>query len=268
VSDVTESASLTIDELAQSTGMTVRNIRAHQSRGLLPPPEVRGRTGYYGPDHVARIELIRDLQADGFNLEAIRRLIESSGGSSAEVLRFTQAVRAPFEDEEPEVLELPDLAERFGPADRPDLLAKAIKLGLLRDLGDGRYEQRSPRLGRVAAELRELGIPPERSLEIAARLRRHAEGAARTFVELFLEEVWQPFEEAGRPEERWPDVREALERLRPLAADSVLAMFQLVMTDRVEETFGRELQRSVGEPERGHSHRRSSSRRRARRARR
>ncbi len=39
---------LTIDELAQRTG-TVRNVRAHQSRGLLPPPEVRGRTGYYGP---------------------------------------------------------------------------------------------------------------------------------------------------------------------------------------------------------------------------
>ena len=28
--------------------MTVRNIRAHQSRGLLPPPQLRGRTGYYG----------------------------------------------------------------------------------------------------------------------------------------------------------------------------------------------------------------------------
>ena len=36
---------MTIDELARATGMTVRNIRAHQSRGLLPPPEVRARTG-------------------------------------------------------------------------------------------------------------------------------------------------------------------------------------------------------------------------------
>ena len=34
---------LTIDQLAQRTGMTVRNIRAHQSRGLLPrPPCARG----------------------------------------------------------------------------------------------------------------------------------------------------------------------------------------------------------------------------------
>ena len=56
-----------------------------------PPPEVRGRTGFYGSEHLARIELIRELQAEGFNLEAIRRLIEAGNGSSAEVLRFTRA---------------------------------------------------------------------------------------------------------------------------------------------------------------------------------
>jgi DNA-binding transcriptional MerR regulator len=245
-----EAADLTIDELAQRTGMTVRNIRAHQSRGLLPAPEVRGRTGYYGPDHVARIELIQDLQADGFNLESIRRLIESAGGSSGEVLRFTQAVRAPFEDEEPEIVDLSQLADRFGEAARPELLERTLKLGLIRDLGDGRYEQRSPRLARAADELAALGVPPERGIEVAARLRRHAEGAARAFVELFLDEVWKPFEAAGRPEERWPEVREALERLRPLAADSLLAMFQLVMTDRVEKTWGRELERAAANPPR------------------
>ena len=81
MTDVTDDA-LTIDELARRTGMTVRNIRAHQSRGLLPPPEVRGRTGYYGAEHVARIELIREMQADGFNLASIRRLLEGAGGSS------------------------------------------------------------------------------------------------------------------------------------------------------------------------------------------
>ena len=74
------SEQLTIDELARRTGMTVRNLRAHQSRGLLPPPEVRGRTGYYGAEHLARVELIRELQAEGFNLEAIRKLLEGAGG--------------------------------------------------------------------------------------------------------------------------------------------------------------------------------------------
>src|ERR1043165_4939643 len=96
--------SMTIDELARRTGMTVRNIRAHQSRGLVPPPEVRGRTGYYGEEHLARLELIKELQADGFNLEAIRRLLEGAGGSGSEVLSFSRALRAPFEDEQPEII--------------------------------------------------------------------------------------------------------------------------------------------------------------------
>src|SRR5205809_3380886 len=102
-------ADLTIDELARRTGMTARNIRAHQSRGLLPPPEVRGRTGYYGPEHLARVELIRELQTEGFNLEAIRRLLEGAGGRSDEILRFTRAIREPFEDEQPEIVTLKEL---------------------------------------------------------------------------------------------------------------------------------------------------------------
>src|SRR5215210_4201841 len=117
-------ASMTIDELARRTGMTVRNIRAHQSRGLVPPPQVRGRTGYYGDEHVARIELIKELQADGFNLEAIRRLLERAGGSSAEVLNFSRALRAPFEDEQPEVAMADELAERWGGPLDPALMAR------------------------------------------------------------------------------------------------------------------------------------------------
>src|SRR4051795_10170590 len=139
-----ETAELTIDQLAQKTGMTVRNLRAHQSRGLLPPPDVRGRTGYYGPEHAARVELIKELQADGFNLEAIRRLIENAGGSTEDVLRFTRAARAPFEDEEPEIATVAELAEQWGEAGSPALLERAISLGLLRPLGDGRVEERSP----------------------------------------------------------------------------------------------------------------------------
>ena len=42
---------LTIEQLAAESGMSVRNIRAHQARGLLAPPEVRMRVGYYGPEH-------------------------------------------------------------------------------------------------------------------------------------------------------------------------------------------------------------------------
>jgi DNA-binding transcriptional MerR regulator len=238
---------LTIDELARETGMTVRNLRAHQSRGLLPPPEVRGRTGYYGPEHVARVELIKDLLAAGFNHEAIRGLLEQAGGSTTEVLRFTKAVRGAFEEEEPEVVTLADLLERWGENADPALLTRAIEIGILRPLGGDRFEERSPAIAAGGLELARLGLPPERGLELLETLRGHADGIAQAYVELFLEEIWQPFDEAGRPAERWPEVREALERLRPLAAESLLAMFQLVMSDRVDEAFGAQMEKAAGQ---------------------
>jgi DNA-binding transcriptional MerR regulator len=237
-----EAQSFKIDELAQRTGMTVRNIRAHQSRGLLPPPEVRGRTGFYGPEHEARIELIKELQADGFNLESIRRLLDNANGRSADVLRFTRALREPFAAEEPEVVTLEELSERWQRND-PALIRKAERIGFLRPLGDGRYEELSPRISHAAVELAELGVPVEVALTVAQKLRRHADGVAREFVKLFLKQVWDPFVEAGQPEDQWPDVLAALERLRPLAGEALLGRFGLAMTDAVDKAFGRELEK-------------------------
>ncbi|MDX6697132.1 MAG: hypothetical protein QOE65_529 [Solirubrobacteraceae bacterium] len=240
---------LTIDELARRSGMTVRNIRAHQSRGLLPAPEVRGRTGFYGPEHVARIDLIRELQDEGFNLAAIRRLVDGPEGSTAEVLRFARAVREPFEDEAPEIVSIEELAERWGDRAGPGLLRRVRELGLLRDLGDGRFEEMSPRLSRAGVELADMGISTDTAVDVIAAVRAHAEGIANRFVSLFLEEVWAPFEAAGRPPERWKEVSDALERLRPLAAESVLSVFQLAMSDAVDAAFGRELDRIRREAE-------------------
>jgi DNA-binding transcriptional MerR regulator len=252
---------MTIDELARKTGMTVRNIRAYQSRGLVAPPEVRGRTGFYGADHLARIELIRELQADGFNLGAIKRLLEGAGDSTREVLDFTRAVREPFAEEQPEIVTVEEQAERWGDETGPEVLQKAERLGLIRPLGDGRIEIISPRLNRAGAELARLGVPPERALEVAAKMRRQAQAVARTFVELFIEAVWKPFDEAGRPEEQWGEVVDALERLRPLASEALLATFQLVMSDVTEEAFGRELKRESRGP--GEKPKRSRRRRRS-----
>jgi DNA-binding transcriptional MerR regulator len=233
---------LTIDELARQSGMTVRNIRAHQSRGLLPPPDVVGRTGYYDSDHIARLELIREMQGDGFNLGAIERLLEGVGGSSGEVLDFARAVRAPFEEEPPEILHQDEIARSWGGEADPALFERAKRLGLVRELGEDRFEVLSPRVLRAGAELADLGIPPRTALDVAAKVRRHSREVARVFIELFLENVWKPFERAGRPEEDWPRIREALERLRPLASEALLGIFQLAMSEATETAFGEALE--------------------------
>src|SRR3954451_3871352 len=109
---------LTIEQLAHETGMTVRNIRNHQSRGLLPPPEVRGRIGYYGEPHVARLRLIQELQAEGFKLDVIKRFLGGATGLDPEwFMGLRRLVTAPFETESPEILGGEELIERFGPVD-------------------------------------------------------------------------------------------------------------------------------------------------------
>jgi DNA-binding transcriptional MerR regulator len=237
---------MTIGELARRTGMTVRNIRAHQTRGLLPPPEVHGRTGYYNEDHVARVELTREMQAEGLNLEAIRRVLESTEGSSHEIVDFARAVRAPFEDETPEIFAASELAGLWGVKKLdPKLIRHGEKLGILRELPDGKIEAISPRLLRAGVALVELGISPEAALATADKLRRQAEGAARAFIDLFVKEIWEPFNKAGRPEQDWPKVREALDRLRPLASDALLATFQIAMGEATEKAGERTLRNAA-----------------------
>jgi DNA-binding transcriptional MerR regulator len=238
---------LTIDELAQRVGMTVRNVRAHQARGLVRAPELRGRTGYYGPQHVARLELVKDLQAEGFNLESIRRILERSpDGTITEFLSFTRALTEPFSDEQPEIVEGQALAERWRGQLTPELVARIERLGFARDLGDGRWEILSPRLQRVSEEIANLGISLEAAVDVIAVVKRHAEAVARAYRRLFLEYVWHPFQEAGEPEERWAEIRETLDRIRPLASESLIAVFQLEMTREVERTLERELSRIGG----------------------
>ncbi len=232
---------LTIDELARETGMTVRNIRAHQSRGLLPPPEVRARTGYYGPEHVARLRLIQDLQAEGFNLKAIERLISASDGAGEEVLAFGRQVLSAFADEEPEVTTIEDLTTRLRSTDER-AIRRAEKLELIRPLGDGRYEVPSPTLLRAGEELAAMGVPPMHALAVAEQVRRHTRAIADQFVRLFVEDVaGGELDPSKRTPQEWALLSDALARLRPLAREAVGAAFQQTMSAAVE----RQLQKTL-----------------------
>jgi len=67
---------LTLRELAAESGLPERTIRFYISRGLLDPPLRGGRGAAYGPDHLARLQEIRTLQAKGLMLAEIARLPE------------------------------------------------------------------------------------------------------------------------------------------------------------------------------------------------
>jgi len=79
---------MTIDELAAAAGTTSRRVRSFQTLGLLPHPDLRGRTGRYGPDHRSRLAAILRLQGQGFSLESLDVLFRAldAGDSLATVL--------------------------------------------------------------------------------------------------------------------------------------------------------------------------------------
>ena len=234
-------AELTIDELARATNMTVRNVRAHQSRGLLPPPEVRSRTGYYGKEHVARLRLIQEMQGAGFNLKSIERLIETSDGASEQVLDFSRALLSSFVEEEPEFTTAEDLAARMGGTMDPKLLKKAERQELIRPLGDGRYEVPSPTMLRAGEALVAMGVPIDHALAVAEKVSRHSRSIAEAFVTLFMRDVWGDAEPQTLSAEEWRRLREALERLRPLATEAVTAAFHQTMSQVVERQMGKTL---------------------------
>lgn len=67
---------MTISELADAAGVTVRTIRYYVNEGLLPPPEQRGRYALYETWYLDRLELISRWKDAYLPLKEIRTRIE------------------------------------------------------------------------------------------------------------------------------------------------------------------------------------------------
>ena len=86
---------LTIGELAERTGLSVRTIRFYSDSGVVPPA---GRTdaGYrlYGPDALARLALVRTLRDLGIDLATIRRVLEREVAAADVAAAHARALEA------------------------------------------------------------------------------------------------------------------------------------------------------------------------------
>ncbi|MCU1590402.1 MAG: putative MerR-family transcriptional regulator [Frankiales bacterium] len=226
---------LTIDALAARVGMTVRNVRAYAGRGLLPPPRLRGRTGLYDEEHLARLTLIQQMLAEGYTLAAVERVLaHAPEGVTAAGLALHRALLTPWLPEEPEVLDRAALEARAGVPIDEELLTLLADLGVVVPLPDGRLEVISPTLLRAGLQVVALGIPPERVVATQQRVAEHAAAAARLYVELFRDTVWREFAAAGQPPDQWPRVQQAVERVQPVASQAMLATFRIAMGQAVD----------------------------------
>ena len=55
-----------IDELAERAAVPTRTIRYYTQQGLLNPPRLQGRVGFYDERHLERLRLIKELQEKRF----------------------------------------------------------------------------------------------------------------------------------------------------------------------------------------------------------
>lgn len=209
------------------------------------------RVGYYGPAHVSQLRLIRELQDQGFNLNGIKRLLTDSTGATEHLLRVRQSVSAPSAEGPAETLSAVELGRRFhlDEAEGRELLARAIKLGILLPVGGDTYEVANSALLEVGDEAVRSGIPLRAAMAVIEEIGRHCDSVSGSFVKLFLREVWKPFAKADMPADRWPEIEDAVERLRPAAAKALMVIFQERLSTQIDGAFG-EITRRLSEQKR------------------
>ncbi len=227
-----------IDELARLAGTTVRNIRAYQDRGLIPPPRREGRVGWYSEEHLARLRLIGQLLGRGYSLANIGELLEAweGGQELGDLLGLEAALTEPWAQHTPTVVSLEDLAGLFGVLDDVDaaanVLSVALEEGLIRADGDG-YVADNPGLLRVGAELVAAGVPAAAVLERRRALGDELDVVAAGFVGLVADYVFAPLGEPI-PASEVPRLAELVRRLRPLAGEAVAIELAEAMDRQVQ----------------------------------
>jgi DNA-binding transcriptional MerR regulator len=237
-----------IDELAREAGATVRNIRAYQDRGLLPPPRLEGRVGYYDDSHLARLRLIGQLLARGYTFAIIKELLLAweHGKEVSEVLGLEKVLTDPWSDEIPGQAGHGELVAAFGgglsDAEIAAFLERAVALGLIEPDGD-HYRVPSPRLLHVGGELVAAGIPLDAVLDIAEQIRDDCEVIAGRFVNLVDEHVFDRVSPDAVPGgEELPQLAAIVRRMRPLVKMVVEPFIARAMETRVQEALGARLE--------------------------
>jgi len=175
-----------IDDLARRAEVTVDTIRYYQREGLLPPAARSGRHKLYGPDHLHRLERIRELQGRRFSLAAIRALLDAERPGLVEGIFGDESATYTFDD----------LVEKSG-IDRT-LAGRLREAGLLRDpaeFGRDAYDGADLDVIDAVAELARAGLRDDVIVEIAAIYSQGIEAMQRQVLDVF----------AGRRGPTWED---------------------------------------------------------------
>lgn len=220
-STVSADVDMTIDQIAQDAEIPVSTVRLYQNKGLLSPPERRGRVGYYGAKHRDRLRLIAHLQRRGFSLAAIKEALDSwNAGRSLDHLLGVSDV-APSLSREPLRLNAAQLAERFeGVSLTQDDIQRAVDVGLIQ-LDGTEIVVSNGTFADIGPEVARLGVPVAEILDEYEALRSAVAEIADRFRSVFERHLWEPFAEQGMPADEIPSLTADVGQLTELATSVV-----------------------------------------------
>lgn len=263
-------AHLTVEELAAATGVTVRNIRAYQTANLLEPPVLQGRLALYGRRHQTRLELIRELRALGFGLDAIGDMLTKVPRSSASpyALMAQMFSRGFFQVEQPARKSLSDLTAHWSETATPEQIERMVRNGLYRPVPPDEaakdastqppvFEVLSPSLWAIGQQMAELNIPLPTVLDMQEKLIEHTRALARAYVDQFviamvrevikaqelpLSDATGGDDEPALSPQLLRTIHSVIERLRPIAIGSVSAAFPVVLQQEFDRDVVHQIQ--------------------------
>ncbi|MGN6523541.1 MAG: MerR family transcriptional regulator [Actinomycetes bacterium] len=229
-----------VDELARLAGTTARNIRAYRERGLLAPPHLTGRTGWYDDSHLARLRLLTRLLERGYTLGNIAELLAAweSGRPVGEVLGLEQVLTRPLAGDEPVVVTVAELAALIGVDESTLPLGALCALGLVEVDGE-RCLLPHPTLVRIGGDLVAAGMPVQVVLELARHLIELLDQVAQHFVQTASETLFAPEEPPAAVE----DIDRRATELLVLAQEAVTHTLAWSLERQLAAELGRSVTR-------------------------
>lgn len=226
-----------IDQLAERVGMSVRTVRFYAGRGLIPPPRREGRNGYYGPDHIARLELVRELQAHGFTLQAIEGYLDQiPAAATPEEVALHRTLLAPWMPDLPETVERPDLEKRAGRALTDEDLELLVALGVIEPTPDEDVFKLAPAHLGVGIGFLDAHLPIDAAHEARRIIVAHGTALATELTTLFREQVWPHLKSSGQPPEL---ITAMVKRFKPLTIQALVNAYEQSVDEHKRETIRR-----------------------------
>lgn len=230
-----------LDELAQRANVASTTVRLYQTKGLLAPPRLEGRTGWYDDSHLSRLRLIARLQAEGYSLAGIANLLEQweKGRSLDAVIGVEAELDALLGEVHAIVLDPAELLERFPEGMMtPELFQRAATLGLARPTEDAKVRIADRRFLETGSALARLGIPAGVILDEWEALIGHTDDIAARFIGLFEAHLAPVDWQTGLDTDQARELAQVLAKLQATARQVLAAALEQSVARLGRERLG------------------------------